>query len=197
MVEKNALKRLINFVFSNLSERLDKIYTYHSPTHVCMVYRDSTFLGTKLNISENDMLLLQTAACLHDYGFLTSHIEHEVRSCAEARAILPEYGYTVAEIEIVCGMIMATKIPQSPKTILEQIICDADLFYLGSNYYFEISNEFKKELLSLEMLKSEEQWKNIQIGFLQTHKYHLPFTQEFLNATKAENLSILKSSNTD
>jgi len=152
-----------------------------------MVYRDASFLGSKHNITQQEMYLLQAAACLHDYGFLKSHIDHEEIGCDEARQILPHYGFNNEEIEIVCGMIMATKIPQSPKTLLEQIICDADLFYLGSNYYFEIANQFKNELTSLNVLKSEEQWKNIQIGFLQTHQYHLPYSQEFLNETKAKN----------
>jgi len=197
VIQKDAHKNLISYVFQRLSYELDKNYTYHSPTHVCMVYRDSSFLGSKLNISEQEMYLLQAAACLHDYGFLKSHVDHEEIGCIEARQILPNYGFSAEEIEIVCGMIMATKIPQTPKTLLEKIICDADLFYLGSNYYFDIANQFKNELTSLDILKSEEQWKNIQIGFLQTHQYHLPYSQDLLNETKAKNLSILKSSNND
>ena len=33
----------------------------------------------------------------------------------------------------------ATKIPQTPLTKLEEIICDADLDYLGREDFFEIS----------------------------------------------------------
>jgi uncharacterized protein len=158
-----------------------------------MVYRDASYLASKLNIKDNDLRLLQTAAALHDYGFLGSHINHEERGCEEATKLLPKFGYSKNEIEIVCGMIMSTKIPQSPKTLLEQILCDADLFYLGSNYYFEIAGQFKDELTSLNVLKSEEQWKNIQVTFLENHKYHLPFTQQLLDETKAKNLLFLKS----
>jgi len=194
VTEKESFTALISLVFRNISEGLQKRYTYHSPTHVCMVYRDSSYLGSRLNINDSDMRLLKTAAALHDYGFLTSHVDHEERSCQEAESLLPKYGYTPEEVDIVCGMIMATKIPQSPKTLLEKIICDADLFYLGSNYYFEIASQFKQELTSLNLLKSEEHWKTIQIGFLENHKYHLPFSQQLLDETKAKNLLILKSS---
>lgn len=194
MVNQKALKNLVTYVFQRLTDNLDENYTYHSQTHVCMVYRDSSFLGRKMNISEYEMQLLQAAACLHDIGFLSSPVEHEATGCIEARSILPNYGFSEEDIETICGMIMSTKIPQSPKTLLEKILCDADLFYLGSEYYFEIANQFKNELTTLNVLKSEEQWKNIQIGFLQTHQYHLDYSKQLLNETKAKNLSILQSS---
>ena len=95
-----------------------------------MVMRDANFLGQKLNLSLSDSLLLKTAICLHDSGFVISHENHEIRGCQKARELLPDYGFNQTEIEQVCGMIMATKIPQSPSNLLEKIICDADLFYL-------------------------------------------------------------------
>ncbi len=193
MTNKIQFDKLIKLVFKNQSTGLDKKYSYHSPRHICMVFRDSTFLGHKLNLSVSDMILLQTAASMHDYGFVISHEKHEERSCIEARKLLPEYGYSKEDIEIICGMIMATKIPQTPKTLLEKIICDADLYYLGCNYYFEIADHFKGELVGLDALKDENHWKEIQINFLENHEYHLPYTQKLLNETKQKNLNILKN----
>ena len=194
MVKTQTFNELKTYVFEKISKGFDNIYTYHTVAHICMVLRDATFLCNKLGISDNDLRLVKTAAILHDYGFVNSHINHEERSCNEGRKLLPNYGYTDEEIETICSMIMATKIPQSPKCKLDQILCDADLFYLGSDYYFEIANLFKRELTSLGVLKNEQQWKDIQVGFLENHHFHLSISQQLLDKTKAKNLSILKAS---
>ena len=193
MVKSQSYNELKEFVFEQITNRLHPQYTYHAVSHISMVLRDATFLCHKLHVESNDIRLVQTAACLHDFGFVYNHTDHEERSCEESRGLLPNYGYTDEEIERICEMIMATKIPQSPKTLLDKILCDADLFYLGSNYYFEIAHLFKMELQSIGVLHSEEQWQDIQISFLENHKFHLPITVDLLRAKKLENLSLLKA----
>jgi len=157
-----------------------------------MVYRDATFLAKKLKVSDNELQLIQIAAVFHDYGFLQSNINHEEKGCLVARRMLPEYGFSPEDIESITGMIMATHLPQSPKNLLEEIIADADLFYLGSNYYFEIADTFKIELSGLGILSSDAQWKALQIGFLEKHKYFLKWSKKNLEPIKKENLMILK-----
>jgi uncharacterized protein len=134
-----------------------------------MVLRDAQFLAGKLNISESDLELMRVAICFHDYGFIWSPENHEERGCLSARNILPRVGFSEAELDVICGMIMATKIPQSPKTLLEQIVCDADLFYLGTLYYFQIAKQFEVELTNLGILKDKKQWNQIQTRFLENH----------------------------
>ena len=187
--------KVIAHIFSQLGALLKPVYTYHALSHTTMVMRDATFLAVKMGISEHDLLLLQIAICLHDYGFIQSHENHESRGCEIARDILPNFDITPSEIEKICGMIMATKIPQSPKNELERIICDADLFYLGTTYYFQVAALFKTELDNLGILKDDKHWLDIQVNFLQNHKYHTTVAIELLEANKQNNLSILQSSN--
>jgi len=159
-----------------------------------MVMRDAEFLANKLAVSNGELELLRVAISLHDYGFVWSHENHEERGCMAARNVLPNFGFTENEIDAICGMIMATKIPQSPKTILEQIICDADLYYLGTKYYFQVSELFKEELTSLGVLKDRNQWLQIQTRFLENHNYHTDIAIALLDTQKRHILSLLKSS---
>lgn len=188
-------QHVISYIFSKLSAQLKPIYTYHALSHTTMVLRDATFIATRMNVSQADLNLLQIAICMHDYGFVKSHENHEETGCLIAREMLPAFGLNEEQLDKICGMIMATKIPQSPKNDLERIICDADLFYLGTNYYFQVADLFKKELKGLGILTSEEQWMEIQIKFLENHKYHTQFAKNLLESHKQQNLSILKSAN--
>jgi uncharacterized protein len=182
-------------VFVQLSAQLAPKYTYHSLSHTTMVLRDAIFIANKIGISDQDMRLLKTAISFHDFGFVSSHENHEQRGCKEARKVLPLYNYTSGEIDKICGMIMATKIPQSPKNLLEEIICDADLFYLGTQYYFQVAALFEKELTALGILKSKQQWTDIQVSFLEHHNYHTEFARQLLEETKQNNLAIIKCCN--
>ncbi len=182
-------------MFSELSNKLAPKYTYHSLSHTTMVLRDAVFIANKIGISDQEMRLLKTAISFHDFGFVSSHENHEERGCKEVRKVLPLYNYRADEIDKICGMIMATKIPQSPKNLLEQIICDADLFYLGTQYYFQVAELFERELSALNILKSKQQWTEIQVTFLENHHYHTEFARQLLEETKQNNLAIIKCCN--
>jgi len=160
-----------------------------------MVMRDAEFLASKLDVTNGDLELLRVAISFHDYGFVWSHENHEERGCMAARAILPSYNFAEDEIDLICGMILSTKIPQSPQTLLEQIICDADLFYLGTKYYFQVAQLFQNELTSLGILRDHAQWLQIQTRFLENHNYHTDIAIALLDNQKQRTLLLLKSSN--
>ena len=77
MVKSQTFHELKNEVFAQITDGLKPHYTYHAVSHISMVLRDSTFLCNKLNLEPNDIQLVQTAACLHDFGFIYSHVDHE------------------------------------------------------------------------------------------------------------------------
>ena len=127
----------------------------------------------------------------HDSGFITQSKNHEELSCEIVREALPDFNYTHEEIDSICGMIMATKIPQSPTNLLEQIIADADLDYLGREDYWEISNNLFKEI-SFFGIFTENDWLQLQINFLEKHRYFTHTAITTREAKKQETLGILK-----
>jgi predicted metal-dependent HD superfamily phosphohydrolase len=90
--------------------------------------------------------------------------------------VLPKFGFTKKQIKRIEGMIMATIIPQRPTNILEEIMCDADLDYLGRSKeeFYSISDSLKRELMEHGLLKNEDDWDPIQVKFLKEHRF---FTQ--------------------
>jgi uncharacterized protein len=129
-------------------------------------------------ISDEDTLLLSTAALLHDTGFLVSRDEHEAYSCRLARELLPQYGFTPAEVESICDMVIATRLPQSPKTRLAEILCDADLDYLGRDDFSVLSDRLYRELLNDGLVKDQDEWNRQQADFMGSHRY---FTKTAIN----------------
>ena len=177
------------FILDKLeSELSDQLY-YHGIHHTLDVLYTIEELCYNEKVTPYEELLLKTAALFHDSGFIIESKEHEQLGCGIVRTHLPRYGYTDREIERICGMIMATKIPQSPQNYLEEIMCDADLDYLGRDDFYDIGHTLFKELKASNVLDNEETWNRIQINFLENHSFftstnqrrRAPKKQQYLN----------------
>ena len=167
-------------------------FRYHNLRHSLDVLHAAERLAYAENISGKDLDLLKTAAVYHDSGFIFQYINNEPVGCEIARQSLPAFGYGEADIEKICGMIMATAIPQSPKNHLEQILCDADLDYLGRNDFETIAETLRDELKLKGMEFTEKGWNTFQLDFIEKHKYFTQAALKLREAKKQENIAKLK-----
>jgi predicted metal-dependent HD superfamily phosphohydrolase len=181
-----------DFVLDKLQNELSEKFFYHGLHHTMDVLDVAEDLGQQSDISPKEMVLLKTAALYHDAGFTISNVNHEELGCDIARENLPRFGYLPEDIELVCGMIMATKIPQSPKNKLEEILCDSDLDYLGRDDFYSIGATLYEELHFHNIVKSEEDWNRIQVSFLENHAFFTSINQQRRTPRKMQHLTELK-----
>jgi len=190
MPDYEAFKKEITGI---LKAKLDKRLTYHGFHHVENVMQAALMLANEMNLSEEDILLLKTAVMLHDSGFIRTYSGHEAESVVIGTEMLPAYGYSLEDIEKIAGMILATRIPQLPNNVLEYIIADADLEYLGTDRFDEISESLFRELMAYNFIKDRDQWNQIQVNFLSNHTYFTEFCKKYREPLKQENLNKIKA----
>ena len=166
---------------------------YHNADHTLDVMQAAETLADNEGISNHDKRLLLAAALFHDSGFLVAREEHEVQSCIFAARYLPDYGYQPAEIETICGIIMATRLPQTPETHLQAIICDADLDYLGRDDFFELSDRLFTELKTAGLIKDENDWNIEQADFMGNHNYHTQTGKKLRQPKQEQYVELIKS----
>jgi hypothetical protein len=166
------------FILEKLKKELPPNLYYHSFNHVMDVLEAARTYGRLEGISDHENKLLQTAVLFHDSGFIIQSKDHEEIGCEIARANLPNFDYSENDINTICGMIMATKIPQTPHNILEEIICDSDLDYLGRDDFWEIGYNLYKELEIYGILTDEREWNKLQLRFLSSHTYFTKSAKE-------------------
>lgn len=189
----NAIDHIIKAMQNELPDNL----RYHSLQHTLDVMRSCENLAAKHNVEGENLNLLLTAAAFHDSGFIYTYKNHEERGCQIVKEKLPKFGYSQKQVDAINGMIMATKIPQSPTNLLEKILCDADLDYLGGDQYDEISGQLLEELGLFGFELSKEEWLNMQINFLESHHYWTEVAVQSLTSRKNEVLERLKSQKRD
>ena len=181
------------FILAKLRKELPANLTYHSLGHIKDVYSSALMLAKLEGIEGENLTLLLTAVLFHDSGFLKSNVEHERISCEIASEYLPKYNYTPEQISRICGMIMATKIPQTPHNKLEELICDADLDYLGRDDFFKIGNGLFQELCMYGFLNNEKEWNELQVKFLEKHTYFTISAINLRKSRKDEYINMLKA----
>lgn len=184
----------IAYALERLERELSPNLVYHSIVHT----RDDVVpaaerLAAAERIDGEALLLLRTAAHFHDIGFVERREDHEVRGARIASEILPRFGYNSAQIISVVGMIMATRLPQSPQTLPQQILADADLDILGRKNFFEYNGLLRRELALADMPASDEDWYRVQLHFLRGHRYWTNAARALRDAQKQQNIAIMSS----
>lgn len=191
--EKNvALKKVKEFIVEKQKQELPKHLHYHNINHILDVHNAVINYAKLEGISTENTELLETAALFHDSGFIVKADGHELISCEFAEEFLPNFGYDAVQIEKIKGMIMATKIPQSPTNHLEQILADADLDYLGRDDFEEISNGLFEELKAENKVTDLNTWNKIQVSFFEKHSYFTESAKRLRNDKKQQNLELIK-----
>ena len=161
---------------------------YHNTSHVHDVITSAMVIAEHERVINDDIELLRLAALLHDIGFIQSAKDHEESGAQMAKEVLPTFGLNNDQIKIIENMILATRLPQSPTTQLEKILCDADLDYLGREDFYEIGNRLYLELKEQGAVETEREWNIMQRTFLQSHRYHTEFARQNREGHKQKRL---------
>ena len=161
---------------------------YHNIEHIYDVLNSALVIAENEHASDDEIKLLRLAALFHDAGFIHSPINHEARGAQMVKEMLPAFGFQNDRIDLIGKMILATKLPQSPATKLEMVLCDADLDYLGRDDFYEIGGRLLEEMKEQGVVESDREWNLVQRTFLQSHRYHTNYSKTNRESSKQERL---------
>ena len=181
------------YVLDRLERELSPRLVYHSISHT----RDHVVPATQRlakmeGLDGHAYQLLQTAAYFHDIGFTEQYIDHEQAGARIAAEILPGFKYSARDIQAIQKMILATKLPQSPGSLPERILADADLDVLGRQDFLKRNQDLRTEMEAYDNYFGDAEWYGNQLRFLQAHHYWTETARRLRNATKASNIDLLK-----
>lgn len=180
------------YVLGRLERELSPHLYYHSVRHTWDdVLPAAERLAALEGVDGEAMLLLRTAALYHDLGYIEQYVDNEAIAVRIAAETLPRFGYAPAQVQVIADIILATKVPPSPRTLLEEIIVDADLDVLGREDFLPQSHALRDELAAQGSPTTEEEWYARQITFLQTHHYFTAAARRLRSVQKQRNLEVL------
>jgi predicted metal-dependent HD superfamily phosphohydrolase len=182
-----------------LTGKLSKSIMFHTLRHTQEVVAACEKLAESMQLPDEDRFALTIAAWFHDTGYTSGHAkDHETMSIQLATEFLIAHAASDDLKNKVISCINATRIPQSPMTPMERIICDADLFHLGTDAFKEKSNLLREEFREFSGKEvSKKDWRKINIRFLEGHQYFTAYGKEKLQPVKEMHLAKLKEKNND
>jgi predicted metal-dependent HD superfamily phosphohydrolase len=186
-------KKVEEHVISYFNSRENPQLTYHNLDHTLSVVKAAKQIADDYQLSDKELFIVTAAAWFHDIGYLKGAEKHEEKGAKMAHVFLHKSGVNSESIQTITECILATTLPQNPKTTLEEIVCDADLSHLGSDDFWEKSKLLRKEMENREArFISKDEWRKSTTDFLINHHYFTNYGESVLAKKKKENLEKLQ-----
>lgn len=174
--------------------RADEQLVYHNLNHTEHVIKHAVEIGNHYQLSDRDFFIVQCACWFHDVGYLDGRDQHEKKGAEAAAIFLRSLEVNEETIQEIQGCIMATKMPQSPKNLLQQIVCDADLYHLGSEDFKDRNKLMRKETKAVCNKEIDKNlWRLGTLQLLESHHYHTQYCIDKLSARKLDTIRTLKT----
>jgi len=166
---------------------------YHNLEHTQKVVARAEEIGAHYPLNEDECFILYTAAWWHDAGQLFAEPPvHEEKSVALVSDFFSQQsGAPPQIIAAIERAILATKLPQTPCSLVEEILCDADTYHLGTEE-FQRTNALVFQEMLLRIGKAPQDWVAASLKLLTEHSFHTAYCQEKLIMGKERNMAQLK-----
>ena len=191
-MDDQILKQVRKYVISLYSEHHTKRLVYHNLKHAKDLVKGVRGIASQFNLEESDLFVLEVAAWFQDSGNLLVEAGQKQESANLAKAFLERELIDHSLVEGVVSAILATGSPQTPKNLLEEILCDADLAYLADKRFDEESSLHRKEqefFQGVEITKAD--WHRTQLTVLQNHRYLTDYALKSWEPGKQKNIKWL------
>jgi predicted metal-dependent HD superfamily phosphohydrolase len=189
---QQLLEEVKKYTLSYFDSHHDAELVYHNLKHTKDVVAATTQIANHYQLSDEDFFVVIAAAWFHDTGYYTDKADHEHKSVGIADHLLKQLKVDEAVIAKVGACILATRMPQNPTNLLEQILCDADLFHLGTDDFKDKSKLLRKEIEAVKHKEiDKDEWRTMNIEMIQSHQYFTDYCRLLLNDKQQKNLDKL------
>jgi predicted metal-dependent HD superfamily phosphohydrolase len=183
---------IAEFVVHSFESPEAPVYPYHNLAHTRSVVTHSEEMAKHYRLGTLDRFTVTTAAWFHDIGHLTGRMQdHEERGAQVMEKYLATRDPGLAPP--IRGCILATKMPSHPASLLQQIICDADTYHLGTDLFRQTDPLVRKEMTLRFGSISDQSWRQKTIAFMRQHVFFTDYCQALLNKKKQENIAWLEA----
>lgn len=192
MRQANWLRLSEEYVKKLLADHLPDEMFFHNLIHTNLVVKAACEIGAACVLKSEELTILQISAWFHDTGYCYIYEGHEEKSVSIAATFLKQLKADEEFINNVTGCINATCMPQKPENLMQQILCDADMYHLSVDRYPTYAENLRKEWEAI-MGKSysDREWQELNVAMLVNHRYFTDYGQTVLQQNKLKNIHLM------
>jgi predicted metal-dependent HD superfamily phosphohydrolase len=190
----NIYKKVESYVKDLFEANKKPKLIFHSLEHTQQIVKRAEEIAAHYKLTDKEMLAVYIAAWFHDTGHLFTTAEHhEEKSVEVMKTFMEMYLPDPELIQLIEGCILATKRSVEPTTLLQQIVCDADTYHLGTRDFKKTNKQVRKEASADDKNPiTKRDWDTKTLEFLDKHKYYTSYCIELLENGKQENIKRLR-----
>lgn len=189
----NINKRVVSYVTKLFEDYPQPNLVYHNLQHTKKVAEHAVEIMAHYQLSNNDMLILHVATWFHDTGHLFADLsKHEEKSIELMREFMKNENIDGALVDTIADCIMATRLPHEPKTLLQEIMCDADTYHFGTKEFRKSNKLVKKEFILRNYITVTLDWNKNTLELLEKHKFYTPYCVAMLEDGKRKNVEWIR-----
>lgn len=193
MDHHSIYKKAETFVRDLYQQYATKNLLFHNLEHTQHVVEKTREIAIHYNLSENDQFILYIAAWFHDTGhLLVEPVKHEAKSVELMKVFITKYTADEELIRQISDCILATRMPRNPNNLLQQILCDADTYHIGTKDFKITNKQLRKEYALRNIPEPAGGWRKGSLDFMMTHEYFTEYCRNLLNQGKQENIERLR-----
>lgn len=179
VTDTSIIQEAKDFVTKKFEEKRENKLAYHNLGHTRQVVAAVKEIAEHSDVSPKDIEILTLAAWFHDLGYIVKKENHEELGRQMAEDFLGDYAYPDEDIRKVGRCILATRMPQDPKSKLEKIMCDADMLHLADVAYLETLHKLRTEIEGRNNWDMpDEEWLRKNHKFLSRHEFFTDYARE-------------------
>jgi predicted metal-dependent HD superfamily phosphohydrolase len=192
-METDLIKHARAYANEVFNHRAFEKRSFHNIGHTQDVVRAAEEIGLQSELNEDEIESAIVAAWLHDIGYADGAQDHERKAADKAKELLSQWGASHKKILEVTDAIMATKVPQQPRSLISKVLCDADLYHLSSEACQEKSEKLREEWQTIgDKTLTDQEWLETNLKFMEGHHYQTPYGQTVLQQRKKKNIKKLR-----
>ncbi len=165
------LTDLEEYTFDRLEAELPRGMYFHNAAQARQVYSHAGLLCKAEDLDLEETLMIRTASLLAPLGYISSVENPEKQAAAIAMEVLQDYFYSEKQTNLISNLILSSKWPHAPRNLLEEIMADTSLEYLGRVDYINLYKLLFLEYNEYHKPMEIREWKELQISILGHHDY--------------------------
>ncbi len=194
MIYKQELTREVaSYVIKLFSKYQRSELVYHNLHHTQNVINNMNEISSNYSLSERERFIVASATWFHDCGHIIGPaLNHEANGVLIMKQYMKRIGAEESVVISIQHCILSTKVPNNPQSLLAEILCDADLYHLGTDDFF-ITDDLVRKEIELTIDVSPPDWEKHTLSFLENHHYFTAYCRSFLEVGKQRNIALLRN----
>lgn len=192
-ISTDILHHTALFVKEYFLKEFSDAFCFHNYSRTMNIVRNCDAIGVAMKLKTEEQKYLHIAAWFLETGYAKNYEQPQKESVINATAFLSQNGIEPDIIKTIEEVILATRIPQQPLTLMAQIICDASMYHLAEKDFINNLDNLRQEINTIQQKEySIKDWLAKMISDINDHFYFTSEAKDLFEKKKQKHKAALQ-----